>query len=237
MDTATLEAVVRGRSVASAQDPGRTKTDELTQARRAASTSVTLREMAAVHEYTKGTAALDAERRSERQGGSRHQGRRATATGPPDSERSAQDGKVLPVQRNRLSGHQTNEGLLRQPDGQRGQDQVRGAQQVPCRAYRAWSQDPDQHVQAGRDVLRGQGRVQRRPRDLQNRSGADITFLAQLAEAEREVLFPPGVRNLLVLNVVALDRFMPGILAVLGSDQNAEEAFSWSEQPQGRDSM
>jgi hypothetical protein len=46
-------------------------------------------------------------------------------------------------------------------------------------------------------------------------------------------LAPEMARNLLVLNVVALDRFMPGILTILGSDQNAEDAFNRSEQPQG----
>ena len=35
--------------------------------------------------------------------------------------------------------------------------------------------------------------------------------------------------------MVALDRFMPGILAVLGSDESAEEAFKRCEQPGGRD--
>jgi hypothetical protein len=39
-------------------------------------------------------------------------------------------------------------------------------------------------------------------------------------------LTPEIARNLLVLNVVALDRFMPGILTVLGSDENAVDAFN-----------
>jgi hypothetical protein len=195
MDTATLEAVVRGRSVASAQDPGRAKADELTQARQAASTSVTLREMAAVHEYTKGTAwysmlndALS--------------GKADLATMDEEQQRLVRltvsglhkMGKFYPFKETVYRGIKRMKDLFVNPTGSAAK-------------IKSWalSNYPVGHTGHGAKILTSTSKraeTSFAAKDGYNvaleitktRSGADITLLAQLAEAEREVLFPPGVR-------------------------------------------
>jgi hypothetical protein len=195
MDTVTLEAVVRGRSVASGQGDGRGTADELTQARQAASSSVNLRELAAVHEYTKGTNwystlndALSGKADLGTMTDEQQRLVRLTVSG------LTKMGKLYPFQGTVYRGIKRMKDLFADP--------VANAAKIKAWALKNY---PVGHTGHGAKILtstskRAETSFAAKPdynvalEITKTRSGADITLLAQLAEGEREVLFPPGVR-------------------------------------------